>query len=571
MKRISFFSRASRWLLVSGLVLSLAGCIKDEEFGEDFDIPWPYPTVTEITPARAEIGTEITIKGTNLDKAITVTVGRNRREAAIVSATATELKITVPRTANAGPVYVKNAYNRQVTSTVLFEPTYPQTTITTWPDVIFRGQSMKLKGENMDLVTAILINGEKIQVEGISGTQTELSVSTEGLTLADDVVLTVEARGGVSNPTSPSIPVQDYDPNTVYDPVPAVVVWDFEDGVNPFVSMDITPENGLNLSGVPGGRGNNYLTVREASVPNAWGTNIGQLLSAPVTLTGFHEPHLTFMINTNGKQGYFQLEMIVGGNKDGGHFTASTSSNPADNYTFQTNGWEWRSISLAEFGWEDWGGDGLIDWSPEATIDLINFTFKQGNGTNPFEISLDQVMITDGARKPGTQIWNFEDGANPYSGSATSGINLTALTNKLQGDSYLTVKVDDNVNSWNWTGAAEYNASVDISQMRNPYLSMWVNTGGRKGYFQVETYQDGTKWGIGQTSPDYLFDTQGQWQRVTIKLAPEVFSNWGGSGTAFDPKAALEYVKIGFTTGNVAGEPYELSIDEVYISDGPLD
>ena len=36
-----------------------------------------------------------------------------------------------------------------------------------------------------------------------------------------------------------------------------------------------------------------------------------------------------------------------------------------------------------------------------------------------------------------------------------------------------------------------------------------------------------------------------------------------------DAKGILDYFKIGFSTGNVAG-PYEVNIDDIYISDGPM-
>jgi hypothetical protein len=100
-----------------------------------------------------------------------------------------------------------------------------------------------------------------------------------------------------------------------------------------------------------------------------------------------------------------------------------------------------------------------------------------------------------------------------------------------------------------------------------------VNTGTKKGYFQVETNQNGTKWGIGQTAPDYYFQTNGAWQLVSIDLKKAGWGNWGGSGTEIDWSGALDYIKIGFTTGNVGGanlEDYELSVDDIIISDGPL-
>ena len=85
--------------------------------------------------------------------------------------------------------------------------------------------------------------------------------------------------------------------------------------------------------------------------------------------------------------------------------------------------------------------------------------------------------------------------------------------------------------------------------------------------------QNGTKWGIGQTTPDYTVSTNGQWQLLSIDLKKAGWGNWGGTGTEIDWSGALDYIKIGFTTGNVGGatlEDYELSVDDIYLSEGPL-
>ncbi|WNJ21067.1 IPT/TIG domain-containing protein [Pontibacter sp. G13] len=563
--KLSYTSRWS-WALVL-LVGFLGSCERETPYSENYDIPWPLPTISAIDPGTAEIGTEITLQGTNLDKTIRVLVGDNRRSADIVSKSEESVTISVPRTAASGPITLSTSYNKSTVSTDELEITYPETSVLEWPLVIYRGQNFKLKGENMDLVTEVALDGQKVMVEGASGTETEITVATEGLVLADNVTITVTSRGGVSNGVSPAIPVEDYDPNLKYDPAPAMTIWDFEDGVDPFTPSDITPQHGINLGGVPYGRGGKYLSIMEAAVPDPWGTEIGRVtLGAPVELTDFHEPHLTFLINTNGNAGYFQVEMEMNGVRGGGHFTGASSSNPDDNYMFQTQGWEWRSIDLANFPWEDWWSNGALEVSPTGTIEDLAFIFKQGNGTNPFEIHIDQIMITDGARKEGIKLWDFEDGANPYSGSANAGLNGAS---PLSGNNHLTVSLD-NVTSWNWTGEMIFDAqSINLQEMDCPYLSIWINTNGKKGYFQVELFQNDTKWGIGQTAPDYVFETNG-WELVHLPVSPDVLSNWGGDATEFDVKGALDYVKIGFSTGNADAVDYEISVDEIYLSDGPL-
>lgn len=559
-------------LLLLAVVMLPSSCSKDE-FGDyaATDIDFPQPGNLILQPATAEVGSEIKIQGVNLGKTIRVIMGSNLREATIVSRSETELVVRVPRTVKAGPVRVETAFKKFALTTEAFTPIYPLTRITTFPVEIERTQAFKLKGENIDLLTSVNIAGQKVVLDGGSATATEISIPTQGLTLPDAVVLSFEALGGVDPTQSPSIPVVDYDPTTKFEPVPPLVLWDFEDGINPFASIDIVTDNGINSAGVTRGRGENYLSVMVDDVPDSWGTNIGNMRSGSRQLSGFHKPHLSFLVNTNGKSGYFQLEVSFNGVRGGGHFTGATSSNPADNYTFATNGWEWRSIDLSEFPFEDWWGDGAISISGDGTLDHVEFFFKQGNGTDPFEISLDQVMITDGPVKPVRTLFDFENGVVDFENSSNpiTGINLASVP-YISGNRFFTVTKEAAAN-WDWTGAITGGGPLDMAPLACPFLNIWVNTGANKGYFQIETFQDGTKWGIGQTSPDYLFDTGGNWQLVSIDLKKAPFQNWGGTGTEIDWLGLLDYLKVGFTTGN-AGElgTYEISVDDIILSDGPM-
>lgn len=555
-------------LVIATITIAFSSCVKEDEFSKDFDIEWPLPTITSISPETAEVGTEVTIEGTNLDKTTSVKIGGTKLSAEILEKTATSVRFVVPRRTVTGTIRVATAYKREFETESAFTPTYPETNIIEWPLEIMRGQSFKVKGDNMDLIYEVTVEGVKLNVD--NNIQDEVVVKTEGIDLPNDITtVTFQALGGVTNGSAP-IPVIDFDPSQGFDAVDAIVIWDFEDGSNPFVASQITPVNDVR-SNAPRGRGANYLHISEANVPDPWGTEIGTLTAQNIDLAGFHEPHLTFMINTNGNAGYFQLEMTQGGNTDGGHFTSSTSSDPDDNYMFQTNDWEWRTIPIADFGWEDWSGDGFIEWEKDGIIDEIKFVFKQGNGSNPFEINIDQVMITDGAHAPFMELMTFENGMNPYSGNFMSSINGAGLSAPFAGENYLTVS-ESNTASWNWSGEIQYDAqTIDLSGLEKPYLRMAVNTGAIKGYFQVELFQDQTKWGMGQTHPDYAFETMGEWTIVNIDLSMiQQFSNWGGDATEFDPAGILDYVKIGFSSGNIDGEPYELNIDDIYISDGPL-
>jgi hypothetical protein len=572
MKNTVFYIKTGTALLaLCGLILW--GC-KKESFDDysQTDLVFPQPSIAQLEPSTAEVGSEVRIVGANLDKTLRVIVGANSRDAQIVSRSATEVKFKVPRTASTGRVRLETAFKKFAELAPL-TITYPKTVVTDCPDKIERTQPFKLKGENIDLITAVWIGDTKVKVDGASGTTTEINVATTGLTLPDAVSLRFEALGGVEPSSCGPIPVEDYNPSTKFDPVPPVVLLDLENGQNPFAGIDVVPVNSVSTSS-PLGRGSRYLHIEVADVPDPWGTNIGNIYMGPATLSGFHKPHLSFMVNTNGRQGYFQLHVGFNGKRGGGHFTGATSSNPNDNYTFQTNGWEWRSIDLNAFPWEDWWSTGKPDFSGDGTLDFVEFFLKQGNGADPFELNIDQVMITDGPVKPVQTFLTFENGIADFQTNtgAVTGFNLSSGSGTAMGDKYYTVQKQA-VSNWDWTGALEGTGPVDMSQYECPFLNLWVNTGNKRGYFQVEITQDGTKWGIGQTAPEYYFQTNGQWQLVSIDLKKAGWGNWGGSGTEIDWSGILDYVKIGFTTGNVGGatlEDYELSIDDLILSEGPL-
>jgi hypothetical protein len=559
--------------LLSVALTGIWGCEKEtfDDYAQT-DLLFPQPSITRLEPSTAEVGAEVRIAGTNLDKTLRVIVGANSREAQIVSRSAGEVIFKVPRTASSGRVRLETAFKKFAELAPL-TITYPKTRVTDCPDKIERTQAFKLKGDNMDLLTAVYIGDTRVKVDGASGTTSEISIATTGLTLPDEVTLRFEALGGVEPGSCGPIPVEDYDPTTKFDPVAPLVLLDFENGDNPFVGLDVIPVNSVAASS-PLGRGSRYLHIEVADVPDPWGTNIGNIYMNGATLSGFHKPHLTFMVNTNGHQGYFQLHAGFDGKKGGGHFTGASSSNPNDNYTFQTNGWEWRSIDLAAFPWEDWWGTGKPEFSGNGTLDFVEFFLKQGNGADPFELNIDQVMITDGPFKPVNTLFTFENGVADFQSNtgAVTGFNQSTGTGTAMGDKYYSVQKQA-VGNWDWTGAIEGVGPFDMSQIECPFLNIWVNTGTKKGYFQVETNQNGTKWGIGQTAPDYYFQTNGAWQLVSIDLKKAGWGNWGGSGTEIDWSGALDYIKIGFTTGNVGGanlEDYELSVDDIIISDGPL-
>jgi hypothetical protein len=556
------------------LLLALVGfstlwaCQKEKIFGEDYDINFPVPTVATVSTKSALIGSTVTLNGTNFDKVTSVKVGAEGAEGKIIEKTATSITVQLPRVFSKGPFTVTNSYKQTSVSEATIEPIFPDIEVLAYPTEIERGQVFLLGGNNMDLIQEVTIGTTKVKLDPTSLTEKQAIVNTQGVTIADAVVIKVtKAYGRIINGTSGSITAKDYDPNASYKAEQPIVVWDFEDGLNPLVNGDVVPVSGINVSKLPKLRGQNYLTIKTDKA-DGWNKSVGSISSnTPINLAKFHDPHLTFWINTNGSQGYFQLEMTMGGVKSGGHFTPTTSSVETDNYNFEkTNGWELRSISLKNFNWENWGS-GKLNFNPQGIIEGITFGFKQGNGKGYFEINLDQVQITDGPIKPSFKAFDFENSVNPYSGTARSGINLSGIPT-ISGDKYLTVRLD-NANSWNWTGEIQAPGPINLAALKNPYISFWVNTNGKSGFFQIETVQGDTKWGAGIDDANYSIKTNG-WQRLNFSLKELGWGNWGGTSKALDTKGILDYLKIGFSTGNTTAAPYEVNIDDIYISDGPM-
>lgn len=558
--------------VLPGLVFLTVACQK-EDVPASSTTP-PLPTITKFSPTKPEVGTELLIGGINLGKTTIVTVGAEAVLAKVLSANATSVKIQLPRLFTAGPLTLTTSDRQAVLSATNIEPTYPDATVTAWPRGIERTQNIIVKGTNLDMVQELDINGIRIVPNPSSITADQLTVPTTGMTLPNSVVVTISrARGKVKNGTSMAVPVKDYDPNSIPVAERPVVLFDFEDGENPYVAGKKTSQSGINLSKIQAGRGKNFLTVKTDEA-DGWVSDLGSVSYAkPIDLANFRDPHLTFLINTNGQRGYFQMEIKQNNIRGGGNFTKATSSSPLDDYTFPvTDGWEWRSISLANFPWENTKGDGKLNFDLNGVIQNLTLTFRQSNGNvdgnKKFELNMDQIMITDGKSLPAYTLFTFEDGINPYSGRATSGINTAGIA-PVSGNKYLTVKAAG-VTKFDWTGDISRNGPFDLSAMKNPHINLWVNTGKNKGYFQIETTQDGTKWGADADNKAYLLDTKGEWVQYNFPLRMLGWGNWSGTGTAFNPKGVLDYVRFGFTTGNVEGTDYEISVDEITISDGPV-
>ncbi len=553
---------------LSAIILFSLGC-EDKEWGEDYDINWPVPQITGLSSNDAFIDEIITINGTNLDKVTSIKLAGQDCEIVEGSASTSSIQFKIARRAETGIVTLKNVYRRESASSEALKVNYPNVLITGWPTKLVSGEAFDIEGENVDLITEVTVNGQTLKITSAAST-TKITVPTAGMVLipGETAVIKVKALGEIGIDEVSGIAIEE--PTDIFDAAEPIILWDFEDGAPEMVDVENDPaQAGINLGGISKGRGDNYFSVLNPGEDSGWKTYFYIRKQGPIDLSTFHEPYITFLVNTNGNRGYINPFMTQDGSAKDNHLhngNAADNLKYDDNYAVQTEGWEWRSYPIAKlFG--DFNPTGIFD---EVAMRFISGNVGNGDGVvEDFEIHVDQIMITDGPQNPIAKVFDFEDGNDAWE---DNGFNANhAIKSEApfgSGDSYYSVWLTAEA-SWNWTGAiGNYNA-VDLSTAIDPHLSFIYNTNGNKGMVQVEVWQNDTKWGGSVDMSDYFIQSDG-WVPLSIRLV-DYLGNWGGDASEFDPAAPIDYVKIGFTTGNVgAGEEYEVNIDDIYISDGKM-
>lgn len=550
------------------LAMLFAGC-KDDEFSKDYDINLPVSTIIDFNPKTEFVDQNITVYGENLDMVTSLSIDNITCQ--IISQQSDQLVFKVARTADIGNIVIKNVYKREFTSAEKFTPKYLDVTVTKWPTEIEKGLTININGQNVDMIQSVKF--ETIQLSKASVSSTTATYSTANLTLPTSGKLTVTTKTGQVL-TSPVINV--VEPKDTYTPASSILVFDF-DTVDPtVVAGDATGAGaaftaGKNLGGITPFFGNYYSVI--AALGNAWNGQYQKLESTNggkgFDLSSFKEPYITFLVNTNGKQGYFNPALTIGGSESDKHFTGQDGEY-TDSYKIKTNGWEWRSYSLKGLGFAN----------AASVIQKISLLIRGGNigngNTEAFELHIDNIMFTDGPLNP-VAVFDMETMPSFTGGSASQngGSGVTAIA---QGLKYLTVK-NSSVSSWKGMGTIK---AADLSgnkfdDNKTFYVNFLVNTGsnGAAGYFQLIFEQSGgTKLGFhfkgdNPYKDDYKFaNTAGKWQWRSYKIDPKGLENWGSVAelsltSPFD-------LSVDFSTGNVVGA-YEVNLDYVILTSVPLD
>lgn len=556
---------------IGALFLFTSACEEEDPITNDVQEALITSEISELSDNAVDVGAEYTISGSRLDLVASASLGGKNVE--ILSKDESSLTFRVPRIFQTGPVSVTNKYKRTSSTEQTLAPVYPEIRISGWPAAITAGEAINVQGTNVDLINKINITVTDVNTEfhpsSLIGTQFEVQFNGEGadpssvniptrninLPFGSTIRISAEGYNNITENANSPADIAVIAPSDFFDPVEPIVLWDFEDGVNPLQEPQNSVVYSLNGSDIPKGIGQHYLTIKKDATPG-W-TDFGYIdIGEPIDITDFHEPHLSFYINTGQSGGgYFQLE---DGQGNWYHFRAQP-----DDYKFVTEGWEWRSYDLNE----------VLDGQP---LDFSNFQvrlfFKSGNVGNSapenFELNLDHVMITDGPVQVAKVLFDFESGDNAFiTNGGTATISTGNGVASIQGDNFISVTKSPIAGAWDWTGELLV-GETDLSELARPYINFWLNTGNNYGNIQILIMQDGSETGanpfdkVENDFGGYTINTEGEWRFYSFSMA----DLWPNN----DVGAPIEQIKVGFTAGNQASGAFEVNMDYMTITDGPM-
>jgi len=204
------------------LALAVFSCKKELPFSDGYDVNLPAATVASISNETPFVGEQIVLTGTNLNTVSSVSIGANTFK--IISQYADSMRIEVPRIVDAGALTLMNKYKREYESVQIVKPQFYPAVVTTWPSEIQRGKAFIIKGDNVDLIKEVKVNGKLTSIVG-SATQTQASYATAGIELGEAAVIEVSPKAGEKQ-SSPLLPV--IAPVNTYIPQQTIMLWDFE-------------------------------------------------------------------------------------------------------------------------------------------------------------------------------------------------------------------------------------------------------------------------------------------------------------------------------------------------------
>ncbi|SHK13520.1 IPT/TIG domain-containing protein [Reichenbachiella agariperforans] len=135
------------------------------------------PAISGVTPLTVKAGSNVTIKGSNLDLVMSVEFGGSQivDSANFVSATAGQIVVAVPAATNDGEIALAAPSTVKVTSTEALTLVVPTLTDLT-PNPAKTGQNLTVTGTNLDLVSQVVFAGDKEGTIIAGGSDTSITV-----------------------------------------------------------------------------------------------------------------------------------------------------------------------------------------------------------------------------------------------------------------------------------------------------------------------------------------------------------------------------------------------------------
>lgn len=547
------------------LMIVLTAVISCQDYNSLYDVNWPIPTIESVSTYSGSLSSTITITG-NFTKLKNVYFGDVEGDDVKVAEDGKSLTVKVPRTISIDGAFIKitNEYNQSFETTQKFIPIIPETMVSEVSPIQI-GSSFTVKGTNVDLLTEVKVNG--IIVSVVSKSINAISLSVASLNLKAGMLVDVSFKSVANNniPTFEKI-------NVIYPFISynEVVIWDFEDDVNPYKGEGTSSI----VSGTVLGKQDKYFSLRAPGY--GWDKNTGSISATKTPdYSSIVNPYLTFAIKTPaGSAGYFQME-ISGSWR---HF----------GYGFDTAGqWIIISVPLKE-GWEGKG------WDP-AFIPTLGF--KAGNAGSKQDLDIAYVKITEGkytgsqnigdplvgSTKPAKiAVMDFDtasDWPNVNNGANTVG-SLNFRKNEIApfyGSGFFTYSDDNSLGGWGGYWGQTISANMKSSQLsvfNDPYLSLAFNCiKGSPQYIIVRMYQYDKQLVLVQK---FFPETNGTWKTGQFSLFNSDMENWSDTSTTLGQyySTLKRFIKgvpideieiIGCRNDN---NTVGISIDEVAITEG---
>jgi len=144
------------------------------------------PAITKISPNPIKVGNVLTMEGTDFDLVDSLVFAGNVGTRTFVSKTETKIEVKVPANANAGAVKLIAFSGLAVPSDSLALVAPVITSVS--PDPVKNGETLTIKGTDLDLVSTVVFGGDKAGTIVDGGTATQIQVTVpkdakDGVTL----------------------------------------------------------------------------------------------------------------------------------------------------------------------------------------------------------------------------------------------------------------------------------------------------------------------------------------------------------------------------------------------------